>query len=368
MPFTNDIFISYAHIDNASLFEDQPKGWVDRFHYALDMRLQQLVGGPIIIWRDKKIPGGDYFDERIQSALLDSAILVSILSPRYFNSEWCMKEVTMFFENRETNQNAGENGKPGIFKVVKTPVPREHQPIRLRRILDREFFELEHATGKVREFWVDQPETRQKFTTQLDDVAQEILPMLMAARSQSEKPVEPDQNDKGGAIFLAKTTPDLQVQEDQLRRELKQQGHRIILGETLLRDNQNLEQILSQVLHESRLSIHPIGIQYESIVESQVEQAVQQCHSNGLQCVLWIPKGTKAEGPRQKNFHTFLREEIAGKSGVILMEPETLEILKNDIQEILHSTSISAAPIHGAGVEHVMTKPDTQRLTVRFIP
>jgi hypothetical protein len=39
----NDVFISYAHIDNESLTEGQ-QGWISQFHHTLEVRLRQLMG------------------------------------------------------------------------------------------------------------------------------------------------------------------------------------------------------------------------------------------------------------------------------------------------------------------------------------
>ena len=37
----NDIFISYAHLDDESLDEDQ-KGWISKFHRVLEIKLSQV--------------------------------------------------------------------------------------------------------------------------------------------------------------------------------------------------------------------------------------------------------------------------------------------------------------------------------------
>lgn len=42
-PFERDIFISYAHLDNESLTEEE-KGWISKFDTALQKRLGQLLG------------------------------------------------------------------------------------------------------------------------------------------------------------------------------------------------------------------------------------------------------------------------------------------------------------------------------------
>ena len=88
----NDVFISYAHIDNETIEEDQ-KGWITQLHRILQVRLAQLMGSAPRILRDQKLSGSDLYDQTIVEQFLDSKILVSVLSPRYVNSEWCAREL-----------------------------------------------------------------------------------------------------------------------------------------------------------------------------------------------------------------------------------------------------------------------------------
>ncbi|MEO1507364.1 MAG: toll/interleukin-1 receptor domain-containing protein, partial [Cyanobacteria bacterium J06633_23] len=92
MDFDKDLFISYAHIDNQSLIPDQ-EGWISTFHKALAIRLSQIRGTPPKIWRDRKLQGNDDFSNAITEALTNSGLLLSILSPRYLKSEWCIREL-----------------------------------------------------------------------------------------------------------------------------------------------------------------------------------------------------------------------------------------------------------------------------------
>ena len=86
MTFAHDVFISYAHLDNQELVEGQ-KGWVANFHRALEIRVGQYLGKEPDIWRDPKLHGNDVFAETLVTQVRDSAILISILSPRYVRSE-----------------------------------------------------------------------------------------------------------------------------------------------------------------------------------------------------------------------------------------------------------------------------------------
>jgi hypothetical protein len=65
MPFTNDIFISYAHIDDLSPFGEE-KGWIDLLHERLTVLVAQALGYEPSIWRDgHNLQGNDQLDGAI---------------------------------------------------------------------------------------------------------------------------------------------------------------------------------------------------------------------------------------------------------------------------------------------------------------
>ena len=76
----NDIFISYAHMDDQVLDEDQ-KGWITKFHRVLRVKLGQLMGEPAKIWRDEKLSGTDVYDDKIVSEFKKAKVMISVLSP-----------------------------------------------------------------------------------------------------------------------------------------------------------------------------------------------------------------------------------------------------------------------------------------------
>ena len=129
MLFKRDIFISYAHIDNMALKEGE-KGWVANFHRALEVRLAQLLGEKPEIWRDQKLQGNDYFGDEIVEQFPKTAVMISILSPRYIKSEWCTKEVREFYEAASKGIGIRINNKSRIFKIIKTHVPYDATPRR----------------------------------------------------------------------------------------------------------------------------------------------------------------------------------------------------------------------------------------------
>ena len=139
MRFSKDIFISYAHIDDESLIEGE-KGWISDFHRSLEVRLSQLLGYRPKIWRDSSLDGNHDFSNEIIDQFPDIAILISILSPRYVNSEWCTREVNEFCRISEQNAGLTINNKARVFKVIKTPVEIENHPKPIQGMLGYEFY------------------------------------------------------------------------------------------------------------------------------------------------------------------------------------------------------------------------------------
>ena len=106
MRFAKHLFISYAHIDNQPLTPEQ-QGWITRFHATLEALLSMRMGGKAQIWRDEKLQGNDVFADEIVDQFAQTAVLVSVLTPRYLNSEWCTKEVAEFCKSAEQSVATG---------------------------------------------------------------------------------------------------------------------------------------------------------------------------------------------------------------------------------------------------------------------
>jgi hypothetical protein len=79
--FRKHLFISYAHIDNQPLTPEQ-KGWISRFHATLEALLSMRLGKAARIWRDDKLQGNDVFADEIVDQFAQTAVLVSVLTPR----------------------------------------------------------------------------------------------------------------------------------------------------------------------------------------------------------------------------------------------------------------------------------------------
>ena len=124
MAFEKHLFISYAHLDNEPLTEQQ-QGWITRFHASLSTLLSMRMGRKAEIWRDTKLRGNDIFADEIVQQFPKTALLVSVLTPRYVESDWCTREVREFIKTTETSGGLVIDNKARVFKVIKSPVDSE---------------------------------------------------------------------------------------------------------------------------------------------------------------------------------------------------------------------------------------------------
>ncbi|HEX8279483.1 MAG TPA: toll/interleukin-1 receptor domain-containing protein, partial [Segetibacter sp.] len=95
MKFEKDVFISYAHLDDKPL-DEGTNGWITQFHRLLQTRLSQTIGHDLNIWRDERLTGNEVFGPEIEAQLPKLKVMVSIVTPRYVESDWCKRELNYF--------------------------------------------------------------------------------------------------------------------------------------------------------------------------------------------------------------------------------------------------------------------------------
>jgi hypothetical protein len=339
MNFEKDAFISYAHMDDVELIEGR-KGWVSNLHRALVVRVGQLLGEPLQIWRDPKLQGNDLFAEALVEHLRTAALLISVVSPRYVRSEWTKRELTEFWQAAEQQGGIRFHDKARIFKVLKTPVPLEMHPVKLQSLLGYEFFKVDPETGRVRE--LDEafgPEAQRDFWFKLDDLAQDICCLLeeMRATSGPQAPVE--KKLQGECVFLAETTSDLGEQRDSIRRDLQQQGCTVLPAQALPHVESDLETAVRADLARCRMSIHLIGKNYglvpeggtDSMVEVQYQLASERAMDADYCRLVWIPPDLEVAHEKQRQVIDQLRTDpLRGRSDLLETSLEELKTIYHD--------------------------------------
>ena len=352
MRFAKDIFISYAHIDDESLVESQ-KGWITEFHRALDIRLAQLLGRRPVIWRDPSLHGNHIFDKQIVDQFEQVAIMISILTPRYVKSEWCVREASEFYDVCNNNIGFGINNQARIFKVIKTPVKVELHPEKIRNILGYEFYTTDLVTGRLKELSQMFGENSERsYWSKLDDLANDISEFLDSIESldtshlkSSGAIVSVGNNNIPIKVYLAESSYETKEFRDSLRRELQDTGYPIYPDTQLPLIESALVENINSFLSKSDLSIHLLGENYgivpeggthKSIIEIQNEVASAASASSPLQRLIWIPEGFTPKDDRQQLFVDKLSQGKEGITGADLIF-SSLEEFKSIISDRLSS-------------------------------
>ena len=326
----SDIFINCALIDDQPLSTDQ-RGWVSQLQRHLEVRLEQLWGEPVKIGRYPMPAGEPPVSEEFFNELAQVKTMISVVSPPFMKAEGCRREVAAFYQHTNNQGGLWYSEKARLLKVVKTPVEMREMPAPLSeifaRLADFNFFELDAATGRVREF--DEsfgPLAKQRFFERIYDLAQELCLVLKACRSGKQTAGEAPST--GRTIFLAETTADLRADRDSLRRELVEMGHRVLPEGPLPFDRDELEASVQKYLGECQIAVHLVGSRYglipegaqESMVELQNRWAGAHACAGHLRRLIWIAPVQTVREDRQDQFIRSLRVDPEFQVGAEVIE------------------------------------------------
>jgi len=354
--FKYDVYISYAHADNAVLEGDS--GWVNELHDHLELRLAQLIGKVPRIFMDMESPIIGNISDALKQSLNESAVLLVVLSPAYLRSEWCQAELKAFIKNAYRSSGLFVDIRERIIKVVKTPVSPHERPPELTNILSHDFYEIEQQTGALREF----ESRRKEYWGRLNNLALEIREMLDVLRSPEQRPVEPRRKPRPEVkerapeieipppspalanVYLAETTSDLMKVRDRLKRELLQYNVRVLPEQPLPMETSTLIDRIRRELQVSSFSIHLIGEQYgfipedveRSITQLQFDLAQELGRRQPFHCIVWMPPNLQPAGQQQQRFVNYV--VTAGLPNVELLQTKIEDVRTHILKYINRPT------------------------------
>lgn len=347
--FTNDVFISYAHANNEPLTEGDD-GYVTKFYENLTQFLTAELGRReyFEIYRDEnELRGSDDYEARLDTSFLNSAILVSISSQSYVESEWCRRELIEFTNHRHSRfaLKVGETYR--VFRADHGPVRELHPEIPqyfFDRMIGYKFFQTEDG--------IDQPFRRtrpdnddQRYWKALRRIARDIAQLLRQMKNMTKPQSHLTPGSPGKTVYLAEVADDLEDQRNGVKSALEQhnevkaalagQGLRVIPEFPLSIGDPGLTKALRQAIQNADMTVHLIGQlpgktpvgETRRLVQLQWELAGEVASEKSLQRLAWLANDldiNKAKEPHR----TFLQSlEESGESS-------SAEILRLGIEEL----------------------------------
>lgn len=335
--FEKHLFISYAHLDNQPLTRDQ-QGWITRFHGSLEAMLSMRIGRKAEIWRDQKLSGTDIFSDEILSQFSRTALLVSVLTPRYIGSEWCKREVNEFCRTAEQNGGLIRENKSRIIKIIKTPVESEDPlPPIMKEVLGYPFYTFDDEQTPLELDPAYGDELAQKYNVKVAKLAWDIaqfLRKLETADPESAAPVDAAPSKR--PVYLAECSYDVRDSREALETELRAHGYPVLPDRPLPREEDACVDEISRLIAQSAISIHLVGNGYgavpdgpghKSVVELQNEIAVGRSKTGGFPRLIWVRDGTQSAYDDQKRFLQALHADPETQFGADLITAD-LEAFK----------------------------------------
>jgi hypothetical protein len=362
MNFQRHLFISYAHIDNVPLSEQQ-QGWITRFHNTLSAMLNMRLGRKADIWRDSKLGGNDIFADEIVQQFPKTELLISVVTPRYAESEWCTREVREFCKCAESTGGLVVDNKSRVLKVIKLPVDDEgHLPAVMQQALGYPFYEFDEQQVPLELDPAYGEEYTRKYNLKLAKLAYDIAglikkieaPAVMASKP-SEAPVAVPGTATATpkpAIYLAECSFDRRGAREALESELRLHGYPVLPDLQLPKSEEEYIAGVQGFLDRCALSIHLIGAKYgvvpdgpseKSVTILQNELAIESHKRGGLRRIISLPEGTRSESAAQQEFIERLLKDGELQSGADLVTGE-IEELKGVVHAVLENMQKPAPP------------------------
>jgi len=220
--FQHDVFVSYAHLDNEVLVQDNghERGWVDALLDRLTPQLRSYLGTrEVDLLVDHEFMRSNLpITEQILDHVRGSAVLLLVMSPGYLGSEWCRRERDSFLSVLDDRVSSGS-----VFVVRALPVEPGDEPAALRELDGFRFYRL--ADGAARRLG-DPDDADGSFRAAIIGLANHLADHLRHVHGQATS--AGGQAQPASRVYVARATDDLEERETQVRSALQQAGLEVL--------------------------------------------------------------------------------------------------------------------------------------------
>ncbi len=303
--FTNDIFLSYARVDN-TFAKPKRQGWVDSFKKSLEVELLQLHGRKTItIWMNtRELESNDYFDDELKDQIRQSGIFLALTSHGYLNEEaYCRKELKEFYDHAKESLRLGNRSRIFNCLLYNISYDNENWPSEYSGTTAAEFFDTSEADEGY-------PSRHPRLGRQIRKLAREIYSFLEEYKetftSPQRAPAPPPPPPPARAkVFLADTVESLKTDRDCLVARLEREGIQVF--DRIPPPYETHDQEVVQRMTEADLSVHLFGDTQgekfinggkgETFLQRQVELGFEHAKSQ----FVWVPPKALVDIPTIKD-------------------------------------------------------------------
>jgi hypothetical protein len=403
--FDNDIFLSYARVDDQR-DPGQSKGWVELFHEYLEMELSRQIGrmGMIDIWRDRReLASSSYFDAEIQKQINRSAIFLSLTSNGYLHPQsYCLKELQWFYQKAQTGNPVGlsVDNRSRIFNVLLYNIPPDRWPAEYAGTSGQPFHDAQRPTDPG----APVPPNEDLFKDNLRKLVRELFEMLEAVKRAVEPRAAPQPApvaDDAFTVYLADTADSLRAVRKRVVNELEQGGVRVVSNIPPPYPAQQHEEAVTAAVAGAHLAVHLLndvaGREIDddpgkSYVQKQVEISLEHAKSQ----FIWVPKTLDVQaiedddayrdfldglenGRRAEAKYNFIRESPASISREILARIKQLEeavavpegapsaaLLDTHLKDQLHALDLSRFLLERSVISYINPEGDNPQKNIKL--
>ena len=324
--FTYDIFISYAHVDNIPTSYEN-LGWIEKFYKDLDTLLTRRIGRPNVIkvwWDNRKLDGSVLFDESIEEGIRQSAILVCLHSPSYTASDYCKKELDLFY-NKAKQEPYGlkVTNRSRLLNVLLYNIPHIDWPAALSGTTGFAFHD-----GKDADDFGDPLDTSSpEFKNQLQNLRDAIIKLVNDFPKEDHTAIlqpefkEVEKKKEGFTIYMAEVADTLRTVRKRTITELEKKGYNVVCGVPPPDEAAAHEQRVKEELKNANLAVHLLdqypgreieGTQDMWYPQKQTELGLQFAKSQ----LIWVPAEMSITEIEEEKYKSFLHNLEDGKASV----------------------------------------------------
>lgn len=322
--FEHDIFISYAHVDNATLSPNE-KGWVDTFHGHLEMELARKIGrsGLIDIWLDRHdLDPNQRFDNEIADGVHSAAILVALYSNGYKASRYCLEgELKPFFEKAQEDNFGlvvGEN-RFRIYPLFLADIHHAEWPPEFEGVSGFPFYsseDKEYSSTPGSEEFVKQI---RKLASSLSKMLEEFKAHTASSTSSATpEDVAEAASEKGidanaQTVFIADVPESLANTAQKLANDLEREGIQIIQRIPPPYTDKEHNEKIAELIPACAMSVHLLDQFPGRTIDGNPTQTYRQAQIEiikdaDLSQIIWVPKQIEIKSIEDEAYRAFLSD------------------------------------------------------------